>query len=224
MCSCNRPPDRTWLFQRSAHFCQNVLLSSCKKRSLFCKAMARICHSEGFKGERQLVCCSSLVWGLICQGGGIALYRFFNRKFPCSTFDSPFPCPDPGAKYTPARAGAVKAGRLYGGHPEGLALTASSTTAGLGRVGMTIGGESAFAHELIVPQPCIRWVRRTLTMMQPCASAAKLRGGGPILAYGIEAMAAAGPRHLEPSSATHRKSSRRDPETGRCRCYIPRSL
>jgi len=61
MCSCNRPPDRTWLFQRSAHFCQNVLLSSCKKRSLFCKAMARICHSEGFKGERQLACCRSLL-------------------------------------------------------------------------------------------------------------------------------------------------------------------
>src|SRR5262249_55982931 len=32
----------------------------------------------------------------------------------------------------------------------------------------------------------------------------ELRGGGPILNYGIEAMANTGPRHLEPSSATHR--------------------
>jgi hypothetical protein len=45
----------------------------------------------------------------------------------------------------------------------------------------------------------------TLTMMQPCASAAKLRGGGPILDNGIDAMVSTGPRHLEPSSATHRK-------------------
>ena len=34
--------------------------------------------------------------------------------------------------------------------------------------------------------------------------AAKLRGGGPILSFGIEAMGRAGPRHLEPSSATRR--------------------
>ena len=35
-----------------------------------------------------------------------------------------------------------------------------------------------------------------LTMMQSCASAAKLRGDGPILAVGICAMSGAGPRHL----------------------------
>jgi hypothetical protein len=39
-------------------------------------------------------------------------------------------------------------------------------------------------------------------MMQPCASAAKLRSGGPILFLGITAMAQTGTRHLEPSSAT----------------------
>jgi len=33
-------------------------------------------------------------------------------------------------------------------------------------------------------------------MMQSCASAAKLRGGGPILAVGIGAMSVAGTRHL----------------------------
>ena len=40
-------------------------------------------------------------------------------------------------------------------------------------------------------------------MMQSCASAAKLRGGGPILHNGMKAMVYPGPRHLEPSSATH---------------------
>ena len=40
-------------------------------------------------------------------------------------------------------------------------------------------------------------------MMQSCASAAKLRGGGPILFLGTKAMVwKPGPRHLEPSSAT----------------------
>ena len=34
-------------------------------------------------------------------------------------------------------------------------------------------------------------------MMQPCASAAKLRSGGPILFLGITAMAQTGTRHLE---------------------------
>jgi hypothetical protein len=38
-------------------------------------------------------------------------------------------------------------------------------------------------------------------MMQSCASAAKLRGGGPILHNGMKAMVFAGPRHFEPSSA-----------------------
>jgi hypothetical protein len=37
---------------------------------------------------------------------------------------------------------------------------------------------------------------RILTMMQSCASAAKLRGGGPILPDGICAMSSAGSRHL----------------------------
>src|SRR6516165_2726630 len=56
---------------------------------------------------------------------------------------------------------------------------------------------------------------RTRTMMQPCASAAKLRSGGPILFLGITAMAQIGTRHLESSSATRHK--RTDwAETVRC--------
>jgi hypothetical protein len=43
-------------------------------------------------------------------------------------------------------------------------------------------------------------------MMQSCASAAKLRGGGPILHSGLEAMGlASGHRHLGSSSAEPRR-------------------
>jgi hypothetical protein len=43
-------------------------------------------------------------------------------------------------------------------------------------------------------------------MMQSCASAAKLRSGGPILPFGIESQGnTSGPRHLEPSSAVRHK-------------------
>ena len=52
-------------------------------------------------------------------------------------------------------------------------------------------------------------------MMQPCASAAKLRSGGPILFLGITAMAQTGTRHLEPSSATV-TSGRTGPN-----CWVP---
>ena len=45
---------------------------------------------------------------------------------------------------------------------------------------------------------------RILTMMQSCASAAKLRGGGPILSVGICAMSTAGSRHLGSSIGSPR--------------------
>ena len=47
-------------------------------------------------------------------------------------------------------------------------------------------------------------------MMQSCASAAKLRSGGPILPFGIESQGnTPGLRHLEPSSATrHQRTDR----------------
>src|SRR5205807_7818763 len=50
------------------------------------------------------------------------------------------------------------------------------------------------------------------TSMQCCASSANLRGGVPILMFGIGAMAHTEPRHLEPSSATPRKHLRRGPK------------
>src|SRR6202521_2937930 len=80
------------------------------------------------------------------------------------------------------------------------------------------GGDGPFFEALRLIAPAIRlrddrrgarhWVRIAhrklvsgrsvwiLTMMQSCASAAKLRGGGPILAVGIGAMSVAGTRHL----------------------------
>src|SRR6185312_9329907 len=56
---------------------------------------------------------------------------------------------------------------------------------------------------------------KTRTMMQSCASAAKLRSGGPILHNGMKAMVFAGPRHLEPSSAPHRGADRDRQAIGR---------
>ena len=59
-------------------------------------------------------------------------------------------------------------------------------------VGMTIRGEPAVGRDRFAPQPCIRWAVTTLTMMQSCASAAKLRGGGPILHNGVKAVVSPG--------------------------------
>src|SRR3954463_3323983 len=56
---------------------------------------------------------------------------------------------------------------------------------------------------IIAPQPCMRLVHKDLTMMQSCASAAKLRGGGPILRNGATPWSASGDRHLGSSSETN---------------------
>jgi hypothetical protein len=55
---------------------------------------------------------------------------------------------------------------------------------------------------IIAPQPCIRSVHRGLTMMQSCASAAKLRGGGPILENGVKPWPVSGDRQLGSSAET----------------------
>jgi putative transposase len=85
-------------------------------------------------------------------------------------------------------------------------------------------------HELVFGRS--KWAR---TMMQPCASAAKLRGGGPSLTHGIEAIILVGrppPRTLIGSPRHH--SERRScspapirppspPGAGQCRLAAPRS-
>src|SRR4249919_3142297 len=124
----------------------------------------------------------SLSRGSVRAGHLLSFVSFFVRS------ESPFLRPDP--QY--CKAGAR---RSCQGWPS-INLSAYSTLARpyldsfehagtLGAVGMTIRGELAFERESIAPQPCIRWAPRTRTMMQSCASAAKLRGGGPILCYGV---------------------------------------
>jgi len=106
---------------------------------------------------------------------------------------------------TLSRGGAVKVGRhsdIFSCSGDARPyLDSSEHGSTLVVVGMTSRGEPACRARTFVPQPCIRWAAMTRTMMQSCASAAKLRGGGPILHNGMKAMVFAGPRHLEPSSA-----------------------
>jgi hypothetical protein len=118
------------------------------------------------------------------RAGHIVLIGFFVRP------GVPFLRPDP--QYCkPTRAGAVKVGR----RPNLAAYSALARpyldsfehNGTLSAVGMTIRGEPAFlGADQIAPRPCIRW-SRTRTMMHSCASAAKLRGGGPILFPGMKA-------------------------------------
>ena len=107
----------------------------------------------------------------------------------------PFLRPDPHV-LRPTRTGPVKVGRRS-------ALAARSVVsrprldrhehgghAGCGRDDDQRG--ACHRARIIAPQPCIRSVQRGLTMMQSCASAAKLRGGGPILETGVNTMACFG--------------------------------
>ncbi len=66
----------------------------------------------------------------------------------------------------------------------------------------------------IAPRPCIRLgLHGTLTMKQSMASAARLRGGGPILSTALEPWSCSGHRHLEslrlglPRQATRRATT-----------------
>jgi hypothetical protein len=90
---------------------------------------------------------------------------------------------------TSSRAGAVKVGRR-------AKLAACSELARpyldsfehdgtLGAIGMTIRGEPALGRGISRATTLYSVGPRTRTMMQSCASAAKLRSGGPILLFGI---------------------------------------
>src|SRR6266516_3621057 len=89
----------------------------------------------------------------------------------------------------PPRTGAVKVGRLFGDHPRGLALTVPSTAAPSNAVGL--GPQDDDQRGARVRARIYRATTlysmgpRTRTMMQSCASVAKLRSGGPILCYGV---------------------------------------
>ena len=106
-----------------------------------------------------------------------------------------------------SRAGAVKVGRR-------AKLAACSELARpyldsfehdgtLGAIGMTIRGEPAFRARISRATTLYPVGPRTRTMMQSYASAAKLRSGGPILPFGIEAKetrrdSATSNRHRQP--------------------------
>src|SRR3954467_14433978 len=63
--------------------------------------------------------------------------------------------------------------------------------------GELASGRGSSRHTLV-----FGWSRGDLTMMQSCASAAKLRGGGPILENGVKPWPASGDRHLGSSAET----------------------
>jgi hypothetical protein len=91
----------------------------------------------------------------------------------------------------PARAGAVKVGRRTNlracsavARPH---LDSSEHDGTLGAIGMTIRGEPAFGARINRATTLYPVGARTRTMMQLCASAAKLRDGGPILPFGMKA-------------------------------------
>src|ERR1700750_2823528 len=91
-----------------------------------------------------------------------ALLLPYLRQFFCSICKPVFSSrPATGGK--PSRAGAVKAGRLFGDHPQGFGFTVSSTAAlsnlvGLGQQDDDQRGARVRARS-IAPQPCIRWVQ-----------------------------------------------------------------
>jgi hypothetical protein len=146
-----------------------------------------------------------------------------NPPFFCSTAPQAFFRPDHGFAAAVARRrcqGWPRSGHrrpgLYIGEHGGmlvasgrllfllfLALDSSEYGPGSRWLGSRHRGEPASRRERSRRQPCIRWISWIRTMMHTCASAARLRGGGPNLHNGMRAMVFTGPRHLEPSSAVH---------------------
>ena len=128
-----------------------------------------------------------LVWGFFCQGVSAAHLSSFVSFFVRSESTRSF-VPDPPQRQ-PSRAGAVKAGCLFGDHPRGLALTVPSTAAPSNAVGLGQQDDDqrgARVRARIYRATTLYSVGpRTRTMMQSCASVAKLRSGGPILCYGV---------------------------------------
>src|SRR5262249_16030245 len=150
-----------------------------------------------------------LVWGGFCQGGAArVLTIFLSVSFfvrPGNRFFIP--------TYTtasPARAEAVKDGRVSA-HRR-LDLEGFEHDGTLERVGMmTYEGSPRVVDELR-PHACMRWARDP-DHDAVMRIAAKLRGGGPILYHGNLSHAdVRDTAHLEPSSATRRKSCGQGPK------------
>jgi hypothetical protein len=87
-----------------------------------------------------------LVWGDFCQGGATRVLSTFSSLSFFVRPGKPFLRPDPHVD-GPARAGAVKAGRILAA-TEGLALDGAEHAGTLGRVGMTKSeGSPRVVHE-----------------------------------------------------------------------------
>ena len=143
----------------------------------------------------------TLVWGDNCQAD------FQSFPSPCSTSLTTISSSRPEFDWPP-RAVTVKGGRRPS--RSDLPLTVASTAAGYvdrassPAVGKTTTIPRGARHQARRSRRNLVFGRsvRTGTMMQSCASAAKLRGGGPILHSGLEAMGLApGHRPLGSSSA-----------------------
>ena len=109
---------------------------------------------------------------------------------------------------TLARAGAVRIGRRSSFSPSSVAarphLDGLEHAGMLVVVGMTPSRGARRSRRDVRRTTTLYSVgQETRTMMQSCASVAKLRSGGPILPFGIAAIEhPPDARHLEPSSAT----------------------
>jgi hypothetical protein len=130
-----------------------------------------------------------LVWGLFCQAVSERA-SFFLDRFLCSTW-SPVSSPRPAVLQSRR---AQELSRLAVA-PNLAAYSAlarphldcSEHDGTLGAVGMTIRGEPAFPGADQSRHDLVSGGSTTRTMMHSCASAAKLRGGGPILFPGVKA-------------------------------------
>jgi hypothetical protein len=124
----------------------------------------------------------ALVWGFFCQE-----VRQCNACLPSSVslFDlkAGFFVPTRSRARAAARRGLSRLAGAptfrYASLLRGHTLTASSTTAPLGAVGMTIGGGARFRARINRATTLYSVGPRTRTMMQSCASAAKLRAADP---------------------------------------------
>jgi hypothetical protein len=110
----------------------------------------------------------------------------------------------------PSRAGAVKAGRLFGDQPQGLALTVPSTAAPSNAVGLGQQDDDQRGS----PRSSADLSRHNLVFggsKDPNHDAvmrigAKLRSGGPILCYGVishgvHRVTATSNRHWRPATS-----------------------
>ncbi len=145
-----------------------------------------------------------LVWGLFCQarsrntallscGGrgcrGCELIPLFGRKGPSLRPDLPYRRAPSADAVQDAACGTGEAGakrprrrrarRYHGG--QGDILSINSRTGSRRVTHSSAQGDSEGSLPGVAPsapQPCIRWIARIRTMMQSCASAARLLGGG----------------------------------------------